>query len=370
MAVKVNGPGLKEKNATSLKLDDFLAFAIPLGELTEGDPPQAKPVQALKWGPNQPIDGRPALLVDNAWADAALVAFEARTVEFPIDYNHASLFSDGPAPAAGWIVGLRAVRPADTEVEADRGIWIVPEWTPRGLQAVKDKEYRYLSAVVPFDRVTQQVLPGVVGAGLTNMPAIHGLEAIAASAKGSRATNAGTPAGEEDGPMTLDEFVSTQGYESPEDLAAALKAGKEAAAKLTADLAALDAKVKALEAEKETAAVAAAMAQAEAAGHVPAESDKLTEAEKALRALALKLAQQDAELFGAWVKTLPKKPATPAPAGTLSLKGAATDGVDGETPEAQLARVQAYAKEHSTPQRAMTVGEAYEAMGITAKVAN
>ncbi len=141
----------------------------------------AKPVQLLAWAVNAPVDGRPAVIVDEAFAAALERNFAARTVEYPIDYNHASLLGFNEAPAAGWITALTVVRPEQEAPGRPAGVWLVPDWTPEGRRRIAAREYRYMSAVLRRDWDSGAVLPEIVGAALTNTPAIHGLQAVAAS---------------------------------------------------------------------------------------------------------------------------------------------------------------------------------------------
>src|SRR3546814_18307145 len=58
-----------------------------------------------------------------------------------MDYDHATDLAapEGrPAPAAGWIEALE---------DRSDGIWGRVTWTPHGAQALKNREYRFLSPV-------------------------------------------------------------------------------------------------------------------------------------------------------------------------------------------------------------------------------
>jgi phage I-like protein len=74
----------------------------------------------------------------------------------------------GEAPAAGWIKELTD--------KGEAGLWASVEWTPRGAEYIKNKEYKYLSPVVSLDNGRASVL---WSAALTNTPAIDGMEPIA-----------------------------------------------------------------------------------------------------------------------------------------------------------------------------------------------
>ena len=94
--------------------------------------------------------------------------FNERKLDLVIDYEHQTL--DGvQAPAAGWIKKL-------TFKEND-GIYATVEWTDKAKEYLKNKEYRYISPVV-LKRKDDGRAVRLHSAGLTNTPAIDGMEAI------------------------------------------------------------------------------------------------------------------------------------------------------------------------------------------------
>lgn len=106
--------------------------------------------------------------------------FDRRDVALVIDYEHQSLGGeyarmDGKAPAAGWIHELT--------YEKGRGIIAKVEWTAKARQAIRDGEYRYLSPVVAV-RKDDRMAVGLHSVAVTNVPAIHGIERLAAKRKG------------------------------------------------------------------------------------------------------------------------------------------------------------------------------------------
>ena len=96
---------------------------------------------------------------------AVVAATRALRLDLPIDYEHQSLHAPDngqPAPAAGWI----------REVFAKGGeIWARVEWTDRGRDHLKAREYRYISAV--FTHKRDGTVLQIRGAGLTNNPALE-----------------------------------------------------------------------------------------------------------------------------------------------------------------------------------------------------
>lgn len=83
--------------------------------------------------------------------------------DIPIDWEHATEIrapKGEDAPAAAWIVELQ---------NRDGAIWGKVEWTPRGREAVANREYRYLSPVFLYDKDTLRIIK-LNSAGLTNQP--------------------------------------------------------------------------------------------------------------------------------------------------------------------------------------------------------
>ena len=335
---------------------DLYAFAVVDVLLGEND--AAKPVQIFKWGVNAPVDGRPPVVIDDAWADQAEGAYQRRTVDLAIDYNHASLFGFADTPAAGWIAAMRIIRPGQAPDGLTAGVWLTPEWTPEGRRRIRDREYRYMSAVLRRDYETGATLPEVLGAALTNTPAIHGLEAVAASAQppADGATDSATDGANREGGM---DELKKLGFASVEEAQTALAELREKAGTmdaLSAELTKAKARIDELEAVAKAAKVDVALAEARATGRVTKDNE----------AFARKLAERDLEMFGEWAKQAPAKPADstpPAPNGRLALSLAPAEG--GDPREDHLKKVEAYAKEHKC-----SIGEAYEKVGAPPAPAN
>jgi len=129
----------------------------------------------------------PAWRIDDASAPEVIAAFSAEGRPAVIDYEHQTLHKEAngqPAPAAGWIHGLRWI--------AGRGLFAVAELTARARAAVAAGEYRYFSPVFAYDRASGAIRRVLMGA-LTNNPAISGMEAVnllaAATARFTHHTN-------------------------------------------------------------------------------------------------------------------------------------------------------------------------------------
>jgi phage I-like protein len=154
------------------------AIAVLVSDLLTGtDAPDE--IQLLPVGEFRTADGRPdsapAFRLTSALAEQLIARFAARRNKHVIDFEHQTLHAERngqPAPAAGWFSGLR--------FDAAKGLYATGvEWTERARQMIAAKEYRYLSAVFPYDR-TGAVLD-IYHAGLTNHPAIDGMQALAAA---------------------------------------------------------------------------------------------------------------------------------------------------------------------------------------------
>jgi phage I-like protein len=117
-------------------------------------------VQLMPRGPRlRGNDGRTWLLEE---PQGLVEAFNARGLKRPIDINHAA-FLKAPrgeeAPAAGWIEEL-AVR--------DGAIFARIGWTPKGREAVLNRDYRYISP--SFNHDAKGNVVELLGAGLVNTP--------------------------------------------------------------------------------------------------------------------------------------------------------------------------------------------------------
>ena len=103
-------------------------------------------------------DGRGPYTYD---AQALIAAYDKFGMPLPIDYEHQSITASDKTdatPGAGWIV----------EVEArEDGFWGRVEWTRRAREFIVQREYKYLSPVfiAPEGDVVE-----MLGAGLTNNP--------------------------------------------------------------------------------------------------------------------------------------------------------------------------------------------------------
>ncbi len=173
------------------------------GEITRDISGAHNRVQILPDGYFKPTDNRTIdtpngqwLMDEQAFGDIQALA-ERRTNDFHFDYEHQTLNSDEngkPAPAAGWFKKLDYV--------PGEGLFAVDvDWTVPAAQFIKNKEYRYTSAVFTYDKSTGRPLQ-LLHVALTNDPALDGMKAITslkASLKAALTKNTNhstTPTGE------------------------------------------------------------------------------------------------------------------------------------------------------------------------------
>ncbi|UZE61651.1 phage protease [Aeromonas veronii] len=137
--------------------------------------------QLLPVGPFKARDGRPFDVASGYWqldgqiAAALIARAKALGQDILIDYDHQTLKTDQngqPAPAAGWY------NADEIEWREGQGLFIKPRWTERAAALVAAKEYRFLSAVFPYD--TQGRPLELRMTAITNDPGVVGMQALAA----------------------------------------------------------------------------------------------------------------------------------------------------------------------------------------------
>ncbi len=155
-----------------------IAFAALSLDLAPG---AGNEIQLTPAGVFRARDGRPANLpgwrVDAAIAARLVAAAGERATPYVIDYEHQTLATADngqPAPAAGWFRTL--------EWREGRGLFATGvEWTARAKAMIEAGEYKFISPVFSYDPKTGDVLQ-LQMAGLTNNPALDGMDAVAALA--------------------------------------------------------------------------------------------------------------------------------------------------------------------------------------------
>jgi hypothetical protein len=111
-------------------------------------------------------------------ARAVVEWFSRMNRKLAIDYEHQSFAqraarSDGLRPAAGWIGGLEV---------RDDGLWATDvTWTERAADLLRSGEYRYFSPVIFWADEDRLVVAALGPVALTNDPAMHGVQPLAAA---------------------------------------------------------------------------------------------------------------------------------------------------------------------------------------------
>ncbi|KHE14824.1 phage protease [Aeromonas hydrophila] len=137
--------------------------------------------QLLPVGPFKARDGRPFDVATGHWqldgqiAAALIARAKALGQDILIDYDHQTLKTDQngqPAPAAGWY------NSDEIAWREGQGLFIKPRWTERAAALVAAKEYRFLSAVFPYDAQGRPLELRMTA--ITNDPGVVGMQALAA----------------------------------------------------------------------------------------------------------------------------------------------------------------------------------------------
>jgi hypothetical protein len=109
------------------------------------------------------VAGRDGRTWKNADPERAALNSMKRLSKLPIDGNRATDLAapkGGASPAFGWITAMNAA--------GDGAIYGDVEWTPRGAEAVRNKEYGYISPVFLYNREGE--INCILRAALTNSP--------------------------------------------------------------------------------------------------------------------------------------------------------------------------------------------------------
>lgn len=184
-------------------------------------------VELIPPGPEvNAVDGR---RFRNSAPSRIITAFQTYGLHLPVDLEHSTEIKapkGEEAPAAGWIVELQV---------REGAVWGRVEWTPRGMAALTSRDYRYISPA--FMHAKNGEITELVSAGLTNKPALTQLAAVAHAAENNH-DGGPEPARQED--IMDKELLKLLGLDekaTPEQVLAACRALKDAAAKQETDLA-------------------------------------------------------------------------------------------------------------------------------------
>ena len=139
--------------------------------------------QLLPSGFFKACDGRPFDVEGGQWyldqqtAGVLIAKASAQGQDILIDYDHQTLKTDQngqPAPAAGWF------NASEMMWRDGVGLFIKPRWTDRAQEMIAAGEYRFLSAVFPYDASGRPL--EIRMAALVNDPGVVGMQALAALA--------------------------------------------------------------------------------------------------------------------------------------------------------------------------------------------
>lgn len=185
-------------------------------------------IKIIPWGKVRSTSGD--FILDRRAADVVLAAFTAGGMPLPIDSEHTTVGGEfaspsGDAPARGWINSLEAV-------EGD-GLYANVEWTAKGEEFVRSKEYRFLSPVT-YIRKTDKRVVGLHSVALTNKPAIRDMPPITNKQASHRdAARVGQGDGQDE-EIDMDAINEVLGLADGADEAARVKAINELKAKAAA----------------------------------------------------------------------------------------------------------------------------------------
>ncbi len=175
--------------------------------------------QLLPAGDFSARDGRPFDVPGGKWkmngqiAAALIAKAKGLGQDVLIDYDHQTLNAaktGKPAPAAGWFNG------DEIEWREGEGLFVKPRWTAPAAALVANREYRFMSAVFPYDENGTPLELRM--AAITNDPGVVGMQALAAlSAELSTSTK---PTSKQETPQMnelLAKLLAKLGISAPEN---------------------------------------------------------------------------------------------------------------------------------------------------------
>lgn len=141
----------------------FLKMALNFELPSDGSVPEY--IELIPAG--QTVTGRDGRSWINDNPQGIVAEFTANKAPIPIDIEHATEIkaSNGdPAPAMAWV--------EEEEVRDGGSIWGKVTWTPKGEEMVKNREYRFISPVLIYEKATGRIV-GINSVGLTNKPNLY-----------------------------------------------------------------------------------------------------------------------------------------------------------------------------------------------------
>jgi phage I-like protein len=223
---------------TQKSTNQTIALSAQLIELGGSVPTEIKllPAGMFKAKDGRP-HGLPGWMMSDSSAQMILSAAQSQQDKFLIDYDHQTKYvseNGQKAPAAGWFGNL--------EWRPGIGLFATDvSWTSAATKAIEQKEYRYISPVISYNKDTGEVT-GLQMAGLVNYPALDGLNDLAAAHflfQLSQTTS--------EKPMNKDHLAALGLQEGADD--AAILSAITALKEKTTETAALSAQIEALKAQ-------------------------------------------------------------------------------------------------------------------------
>ncbi|MDY0261985.1 phage protease [Syntrophotalea acetylenica] len=146
------------------ELPDHLREVALNFELAVGDD---LPAELPLIPPGEVVQGRDGRYWHNRLPQGVVDYFVGRAIDVPIDIEHATELKapkGEAAPAMGWIKAL--------SVREGGAVWGSIEWTPRGAELITNREYRYYSTVLIYEK-DSLTIRGIASVGLTNKPNLN-----------------------------------------------------------------------------------------------------------------------------------------------------------------------------------------------------
>ncbi|OGC00137.1 hypothetical protein A2V82_16505 [candidate division KSB1 bacterium RBG_16_48_16] len=140
-------------------LKTALNFELPL----DGSVPEW--IELIPAG--QSVVGRDGRAWVNDNPQGIVSAFAGNKAPIPVDVEHATEIKapgGDAAPAMAWV--------EKEEVREGGSIWGEVTWTPKGQEMVANREYRYISPVLIYEKATGRIV-GISSVGLTNKPNLY-----------------------------------------------------------------------------------------------------------------------------------------------------------------------------------------------------
>lgn len=171
-----------------MKLSDFVQGLILVALKAAADDTKREPPTEFLVFPYGTINSEKGTFKFTPEAcDALLAERSQHSADVQIDYDHLAIKSEKPGDgkAAGWC----------KLEKRDDGLWAVDvKWTPTAAQMLRDGEYRYFS---PYFGATkdEKLIVLLMNIAITNLPAMHQIEALVAASRLEVLAMSGLPGG-------------------------------------------------------------------------------------------------------------------------------------------------------------------------------